>query len=142
MDTKAYNNMQGLFLVSESQYVFGFTVEKLTTAIASVNWRLSAVHDLQATLKKSNQDILPIKIFEICKPEYSGRLLSVDSLRVYSPFMPCRISVYETENGKTYISRMNLGMMDQQIGGLVEEVMKEAFEEMETLLNEIVIKQL
>ena len=56
--------------------------------------------------------------------------------------MPCRISVYETENGKTYISRMNLGMMDQQIGGLVEEVMKEAFEEMETLLNEIVIKQL
>lgn len=135
MKTTAQNTSQGQFLVSESLYDFDETVDKLTSAIASADWRLSMVHDLQATLKKSNQDVLPIKILEICKPEYSGKLLAIDSLRIYSSLMPCRISVYQIQDGKTYVSRMNSGMMAKQIGGVVEEVMQVAFNEIETLLK-------
>lgn len=126
---------QEQFLVSESKYGFDQTVEELSKGIISIGWKISVVHDLQATLKKSNQNVLPIKILEICKPEYSGRLLAVDSLRIYSPLMPCRISVYQMQDGKTHVSRMNSGMMAKQIGGLVEEVMTGAFEEIENLLK-------
>lgn len=122
------------FLLNESKFDFSATIENLSEQILSEGWKISVTHDLQETLKKSGQEVLPIKILEICKPEYSGKLLSVDSLRLYSPLMPCRISIYETEDGKTYISRMNSGAMANQIGGVVAEVMGKAFSEIEYIL--------
>lgn len=122
------------FLLNESKFDFSATIEKLSEQILSEGWKISVTHDLQETLKKSGQEVLPIKILEICKPEYSGKLLSVDSLRLYSPLMPCRISIYETGDGKIYISRMNSEAMANQIGGVVAEVMGKAFGEIENIL--------
>lgn len=126
---------QEQFIVCQSRMGFAETVEKLSAKIVSSGWKISIIHDLQETLRKNGKDVLPIKIIEICKPEYSGRLLEVDSLRVYSPLMPCRISVYQTADGATFISRMNSGAMASQIGGLVEQVMSQAFKDIEQVLS-------
>ncbi len=54
--------------------------------------------------------------------------------------MPCRISVYEKSNGKTYISRMNSGILAKSFGGTVEEVMTEASKEVEEILSLLIVQ--
>ena len=124
-----------MFIENESIYGFNETVEKFTEAVASIGWKVSHIHDLQETLHKNNYEVLPIKVIEICKPSYSVKLLEKDKERLYSSLMPCRISVYETSDGKTRISRMDSGAMAAQIGGLVNEVMKSAFTDIEGVLK-------
>lgn len=133
METEA-SNENNMFLNNESCYNFEETVDKLSGEFLSANWKISVVHDLQEILHKNGKEVLPVKIIEICKPEYSGRLLEKDAERMYSPLMPCRVSIYETSDGKTYISRMNSGLMASRIGGLVDEVMSIAFDDMERIL--------
>lgn len=123
-----------MFIENESRYGFNETVDKLTEAVVSIGWKVSHTHDLQETLHKNNYEVLPIKVIEICKPSYSVRLLERDQERIYSSLMPCRISVYETSDGKTRISRMDSGAMAAQIGGLVHEVMQKAYTDIEEIL--------
>ena len=49
--------------------------------------------------------------------------------------MPCRISAYEKADGKTYISLMNADLLAGLIGGKVEEVMTQAYSEIEKIIN-------
>lgn len=135
---KDYSSLNEMFLANESNYSFDETVLMLSDKILAAGWRISAIHDLQATLMKNGKDVLPVKIFELCNPSYSGQLLEEDSLRVYSPIMPCRISVYEVEGNRVYISRMNSAAMASQIGGKVEEVMSKAFKDMEIVLKALI----
>ncbi len=127
-----------MFLESVSRYSYDETVEKLSEKIMSIgNWEIQHIHDLQETLRKNGKDVLPIKIIELCSPKYSGRILERDEERLYSSLLPCRISIYQTSDGATRISRMDSAAMAAQIGGLVEEVMTEAFAEIEKVLGEM-----
>ncbi|HBY01856.1 MAG TPA: hypothetical protein DEG92_04835 [Rikenellaceae bacterium] len=127
-----------MFIENESIYGFNDTVEKLSESIVSNGWKVTHVHDLHETLKKNNFDVLPVKVLEVCRPDYSVKLLRNDSERIYSSLMPCRLSVYETSDGKTKISRMNSGVLAAQIGGIVEEVMSVAFSDMENILKQYI----
>jgi len=89
-------------------------------------------------MKKANKEVLSVKVFELCNPKHSYRLLSKDDERIYSSLMPCRLSVYEKSDGKTYISRLNSIILSKQIGGLVEEVMTDATDETEGFLKDII----
>lgn len=124
-----------LFLENESKFSYEETVTLLSEHILNIDWKISAVHDLQATLKKNGKDILPVRILELCNPVYSGQLLDTDALRIYSPMMPCRLSVYEKNDGKVYIARMNSAAMAAIVGGKVEEVMAKAFADIENVLE-------
>jgi len=137
METMKKNDVyeSEMFLSDESNYSFDETVLMLSDRILAAGWKISAIHDLQATLMKNGKDVLPVKIFELCNPLYSGELLEEDALRVYSPMVPCRISVYEVKGGKVFISRMNSAAMASGIGGKVEEVMSKAFREMEAVVR-------
>jgi uncharacterized protein (DUF302 family) len=130
------NNM---FIESEAKYNFEETVKLLAETITSNGWKISVVHDLQESMKKADKEVLPVKVFEICNPKHSYRLLSKDEERIYSSLMPCRFSVYEKSDGKVYISRMNSILLSAQIGGLVEEVMTSATNETEGFIK-VVIK--
>lgn len=129
-----------MFIENESLYGFTETVEKFTDIVASIGWKVTHIHDLQETLQKNGFEVLPIKVIEICKPSYSVRLLEKDKERLYSSLMPCRLSIYETSDGKTMVSRMDSGAMAAQIGGLVNEVMQIAYSDIETLLEPLVKK--
>lgn len=127
-----------MFIENESIYGFNDTVEKLSESIVSNGWKVTHVHDLHETLKKNNFDVLPVKVLEVCRPDYSVKILRNDSERIYSSLMPCRLSVYETSDGKTKISRMNSGVLAAQIGGVVEEVMSMAFNDIEIILKQFI----
>ena len=49
-----------------------------------------------------------------------------------------RISVYDTNEGKVYISRMNSGALAAQAGGITEKVMTLAFSDIEQILEPLV----
>ncbi|HPM88765.1 MAG TPA: DUF302 domain-containing protein [Bacteroidales bacterium] len=132
-------NDKNMFLENESKYNFGETVIKLTAEIEKKTWKVSAIHDLQETLKKNGTEILPIKVFALCHPAHSSKILLKDNERIVSSLMPCRVSVYEKNDGKTYISRMNTGVLAKSIGGIVEEVMIASSKDVEDILSSIIV---
>lgn len=87
------------------------TVEKLIEAAQQREWQNPAVHNLQQSLAKSGKEVMPVQVIEICKPEFSGRMLELSDERIVSVMMPCRISVYEKRDGKTYVAMLNMESM-------------------------------
>lgn len=123
--------------MSESKFVieqsskFGFdrTVEILVAESERREWKVPAVHDLQQSLAKSGKEVKPVKVIEICKPEYSGQMLELNDERIMSVMMPCRISVYTKDDGITYVSLLNGGEMTAGQAGTIASVMKAASDE-------------
>lgn len=134
------NENSNLFIENVSKYDFNETVQKLTMEIEQKSWKVSAIHDLQQTLMNSGKEVLPIKVFALCHPKHSGRILEKDQERIVSSLMPCRISVYMKSDDKTYVSRMNSAILAKSIGGIIEEVMIDSSNEVEEILNEIILK--
>ncbi len=126
-------------IVIELQSKFGFekTVELLSSEAEGRQWKVPFIHDLQASLAKSGKSVRPVKVIEICKPEYSGKMLELNDERIISVMMPCRISVYEKDNGLTYISLINAGDLSaglpEKIAGVMKTASDETFEIVKTV---------
>ena len=118
-----------LVIEHPSKFDFGKTVELLVAEAESRDWKVPAVHDLQQSLAKSGKSVNPVKVIEICKPQYSGKMLELNHERIISVMMPCRISVYEKEDGLTYVSLINAGDMVSGLPANIAGVMKEASDE-------------
>lgn len=112
-----------------SKFNFGKTVDLLVAEAERREWKVPAVHDLQLSLAKSGKTVKPVKVIEICKPQYSGQMLELNHERIISVMMPCRISVYEKEDGLTYVSLINAGEMAASLPANIASVMKEASDE-------------
>ena len=84
------------------------TVKKIIEAAIKKEWQNPAVHNLEQSLAKAGKKVRPVQVIEICKPEYSGKMLEKSDERIVSVMMPCRISVYEKNDSKTYVALMNM----------------------------------
>lgn len=129
--------MEEMFFESKSRFGFSETLQKLFDLIPESGWKEISVLDLQAIMKKNGKEILPVKVVELCKPDYAYRLLSDDTQSIYSNMLPCRISVYEKSDGNCYISRLNAAMMAAQLGGVTEEVMTAAYHDAEEMISKL-----
>lgn len=118
-----------LVIEQQSKYSFAKTVDLLIAEAERRDWKIPAVHDLQQSLAKSGKTVLPVKVIEICKPEYSGKMLELNDERIISVMMPCRISVYEKNDGLAYISLINAGDLAAGLPSNISRVMKEASDE-------------
>ena len=114
---------------NQSRFSFDKTVEILVAEAEMRQWKVPAIHDLQQSLAKSGKTVKPVKVIEICKPEYSGKMLELNHERIISVMMPCRISVYEKDDGNTYIALINSGMLAEGIPEIISKVMKAASDE-------------
>jgi len=112
-----------------SKYNFDKTVNLLITEAERREWKVPAVHDLQQSLAKSGKTVKPVKVIEICKPAYSGQMLELNDERIMSVMMPCRISVYVKDDGKTYMALVDGGEMAVGQPGKIAKVMKAASDE-------------
>lgn len=132
--------MEQMFFENLSSYDFDTTVSKLSDVIGENGWKVIFTHDLQETMRKNGKDVLKVKVVELCKPDYAYQILSKDDLRIYANMMPCRISIYEKADGKTYVSRLNSALMSAQIGGIVQEVMSRSFHDAEGFIKTVIEK--
>jgi uncharacterized protein (DUF302 family) len=117
--------------ISENPSKFSFekSVELLMSEAERREWKIPFVHDLQQSLAKSGKTVRPVKVIEICKPEYSGQMLELNHERIISVMMPCRISVYEKEDKKTYVALINAGALAKDLPHNIARVMKAASDE-------------
>ena len=114
------------------------TVEKLITAANQKGWQNPAVHNLQDSLAKSGKKVLPVKVIEICKPEFSGRMLDQDDGRIVSILMPYRISVYEESDGKTYVALLNMSVMTAGLSSVAAEAIHAAYDEASEIVESVI----
>ncbi|MFH1120520.1 MAG: DUF302 domain-containing protein [Bacteroidota bacterium] len=127
-----------VMIEDQSRYGFAETISQLSGIIVEKGWKITTTHDLQATMKKNGKDVLPVSVIELCSPNHAFQILSMDQFRDVSPMLPCRISVYEKSDGKTYISRMNAPVFAGMIGGEAGKTIGQAFSETEEMVRKII----
>ena len=131
------NTMNDPFFESLSPTDFKSTVDRISKEVVNKSWSIMHIYDLQETLKKHGKEVLPATVLSICQPKHSSRILEKDTERIVSTMMPCRISVYEKNDGKCYISRINPSIMTPFYGGIIEEVMSESAHEVEEIIEQV-----
>ncbi len=129
-----------MLLESESKFGFEETSEKFVKSIEDNHWSIIKVHDLQKSMTKHGHTVMPVKVFEFCHPDLAKRILETSEDRIVASMMPCRIAIYEKEDGKTYISRMNSGMMAKMMSNLIDDVMGDATTQSEKIMSVIIKK--
>ena len=62
-------------------------------------------------------DNQPVEVYRFCKSRYAYELLQNEDDRKISCILPCAMSIYKKSDGVTYISRMNMPLVTQLLGG-------------------------
>ncbi len=127
-----------LIIEQLSPYGVDVTVEKLVQAAAQKEWQNPAVHNLQQSLAKAGKEVRAVQVVEICKPEYSGKMLEKSDERIVSIMMPCRISVYEKADGKTYVALLNMAAMATGMPATILEAVQGASDETFEIVKSVI----
>jgi uncharacterized protein (DUF302 family) len=127
-----------IIIEQKSRYSFEETVHILTDNAEKREWKVPFIHDLQQSLAKSGKIVRPVKVIEICKPQYSGKMLELSDERIISVMMPCRISVYEKDDGDTYVSLINAEAMSSNLPSNIAAVMKEASDDTFSIVGSVI----
>ncbi|MGD8617263.1 MAG: DUF302 domain-containing protein [Gammaproteobacteria bacterium] len=117
--------MPGMMLKEAvSPYGLQETVDKISENAKQAGWVVAGVKPLHKSVKKhGGGDVLPVMLVNLCEPHHASSILNQDPDRVVSVMMPCTISVYQKQDGRTYIGYMNAGLLGQMFGGNVAKVM-------------------
>lgn len=120
-----YKSAPGMMLKeAESKYNFEQAVTVFEQTALEMGWKIPKVHDMRQTMENfGKHGIKNMKVFELCHPVHAYEILSRDDERIVSSMMPCRVSIYEKSDGKTYVSWMNTSMMGNMMGGVIADVM-------------------
>lgn len=128
------------FIESQSKYSFDETVAQFEASVSEIEgWKILHTYNLQQSMEKHGYKVMPVKVFSLCNPDYSSKILFSNQERVISSMMPCRVSIYVKTDGNTYISTMNSTNMAAQIGGLVNDVMSKASADVNSIINDLLL---
>jgi uncharacterized protein (DUF302 family) len=92
--------MDGFAFTMESKRSFGEVVANIEKNVPLHQFRVLAVHDVQATLAEKGITRPPLKIIEICNSKFAHEALGKEP--EVALFMPCKFAVYG-EEGKTVV---------------------------------------
>lgn len=129
-----------MILEMESRFDFEETTKRLEEKVLDAGWSIVQVFDYKEILGERGFDILDIKIYAVCSGKYSGAILERDDERMVAPLMPCRISVYEKSDGKTYIALMNSSEVAVPFGGVIARTMQSVGAETLAMIEELVVE--
>lgn len=125
------------FMIEEtvSPLSFDETVQSVKTTVSGKGWKMPTIHRLDKTMKKHGFDVNPVAVLELCHAEHAYKILSRDDSLLVTPFMPCRISVYQRDNGDVVVARMNSGLMSNLFNQNVAQVMATATGQVEGIIS-------
>ena len=126
-----------MFVATESPLGHDQTVEAIQVAAAASGWKIPKVHRLNIGLRKLGHEVAPVSVVELCQPEYAARVLADDAGRSVSSMMPCRVSVYDTGDGRVMISRLNSGLLGSMFDEPVSEIMRMATVDTEAIIASV-----
>ena len=111
-----------MIVTQESRLGFDETVAALEKGIPEHGWVVSTISDMNKSMAKHGVEFGPrVKLVKLCKPEYAKSVLTTD--RHVSTLMPCTFAVWEGDDGKVYLSKMNMPLMAKMFGGNIAKVM-------------------
>jgi len=100
------------------------TVAALEKRIPEHGWVIPGgkAINMNDSLSKNGVDFKPgVRLVKLCKAEYAKSVLTTD--RHVSCLMPCTMAVWEGDDGKVYLSEMNMSLMAKMFGGNIAKVM-------------------
>lgn len=131
--TQAKNLM---FNITPSPYGVEETAARIQANIQRLSgrgWKLSGLRNpSKAVNERGGGNVPPVLLVEACSTRYSGTLLKSDNSRIFSILMPCSITVYKDDDGKTYIGTLNASLMGKLFG--VSETMDQVAEDQKEFL--------
>jgi uncharacterized protein (DUF302 family) len=130
--------MNKLIIEQVSPFDVLTTVEMLIEKANQMGWQNPATHNLQQSLFKSGNHVNPVQVVEICKSDYSGHMLEGSDERIVSIMMPCRISVYDKEDGKTYVALLNMAAMADGLNKKAAEAIRGASDESFAIVKSVI----
>jgi uncharacterized protein (DUF302 family) len=120
-----FGAMPSLMIVTrECELGFDETVAALEKRIPEHGWVVSGGQpiDMNKSMAKHGVTFEPrVKLIKLCKAEYAKSVLTSD--RHISSMMPCTMAVWEADDGKVYLSKMNMHLMAKMFGGNIAKVM-------------------
>ena len=114
-------NMADVMMLREVESPYGVEetaarIQRNIQGLSANGWTLSGLRNPAAAVANSGTNVPPVLLVEACSTKYSGPILKSDATRILSILMPCTITVYKKDNGKTYIGLMNAGLMGKMFG--------------------------
>ena len=118
----------GAFMFNEYESPFGVEetaarIQRNMQSLSGKGWKLSGLRDPGRSVNAAGSNVLPVLLVEACSTDYSAPLLKDDNTRLLSILMPCTITVFKKQDGKTYIVTMNAGLMGKLFGSKVDKIM-------------------
>ena len=134
----AFFSASSIMIIEDtSPLSFEETVQKVQETATAIGWKVPTIHEIDKSVKKAGYEVAPVTVIELCHPKLAGTLLEDDDARVVTSMMPCRLSIYETSDGKVVVSRMNTGLVSKMFGGIVTEVMADATKGSEKIISSV-----
>jgi uncharacterized protein (DUF302 family) len=122
----------------ESRFDFEQTVEQLQTNAAHLGYVVPIVHDMQANMLKAGVEVAPAKIIELCHGVRAREILTSDVDRFNMAMLPCRLAVYEKEDGLTYISWTNYEQFSQLEHGVSLDVFRQVASDYDEIIAPLI----
>jgi uncharacterized protein (DUF302 family) len=130
--------MAQMMTEKKSRLGFGETVAALQDAARKRGWEVGQVVDMQdAMLKAGHKSARPFKMLPMCKKDLAEELLKAQAAQKAMPFVPCRMSVFEGEDGKVYIAKTNTEFMAQMAAPAFGPLLKKFVDEEKAVLANI-----
>jgi uncharacterized protein (DUF302 family) len=123
-----------LVQVVESTKSFAETLKRFKEEVSKAGWSVLNANNMAGVLSERGYTIHPVVILDVCSGKYSARILEQDAYRPVSAFMPCRVSIYQTAEGKVYLARMNTGAFAAMMPPEVAEVMVASDQEVDKII--------
>lgn len=129
-----------MFLQTQSPKPLPDTIKAFKEEVAAGGWSLLNVTNMAGILSEKGYTLSPVLIFDVCSGKYSAQILSKDEHRFVTPLMPCRVSIYQTGQGKVIISRLNAKSMAPMFSPELAEVMMKSSGEVEVIIEKTIAR--
>lgn len=129
--------MAAMFDLKTSKLGFEETVAAIRATAEKRGWKVDQVHDVQAAMRAEGAKDAPrMKVIATCPKEANEQLARASQGK--APPLPCRLTVFETKDGKIQVMRLNTGMLAKGTHGDTARVLSQIAAEEEAVLQGIV----
>jgi uncharacterized protein (DUF302 family) len=128
-----------MFKVSRSKHDFDRTAQMVCDNVLREGWDIPWRFELQQHYReKGFSDMTRVVNVYLCNPQGGYDIMKSDVFKPMAVMMPTAVSIYETNDGEVYISRMNLGRMSLMFVGTVKESLQGGGAKLEKSLEGVV----
>ena len=129
-----------MLVTHKSRRSYAETLAALSDAVArKQDWKVTAVNDYQQAAAPF-AGLEHVGSVSVCNGRYASTILSNDSNRIVSAFMPLAVGVYEDKTGQVYVTEMNVGLMGKMFGGVIAKVMGMAGHDLDEMIATVTAK--